>query len=197
MDNFLEYNSWFNTEFFFKSTDRFPTFRTALNLLYQNTSNPIIVETGTVRQVDDYGAGYSTYIFGKYLHKLGAGRLITIDISQDNMNISKEVTKEFEDKINYVVADSLQALTQIQEQVDLLYLDSLDTPFEPGANASPAQEHALKEFKIIEPKLHDKSIVLLDDNGLENGGKTALVKQYLKEKGWRVLFNGQQSLWIR
>ena len=193
IEDFGECNSWFDDAFRDKCGARFPTFKIALNLLLQNGGKNI-VETGTIRQFEDYGAGYSTYIFGSFI-KMYGGNITTIDIDGDNMEVCRAVTREFEELINYVVEDSLTALTKITEPIDLLYLDSLDTPLE--GDATKAQEHNLKEFKIVEHLLHDKSVVLLDDNFFENGGKTRLTKKYLHEKGWKLLFNSQQSLWVK
>ena len=54
-----------------RSDGRFPTFVKALELLTKyNGKN--IVETGCVRQEDDWGAGYSTVIFGRYCKEFGA-----------------------------------------------------------------------------------------------------------------------------
>ena len=192
-NDFLEYNSWFDEMFRDKLALRYPTFKIALNLLYQNKGLNII-ETGTVRQLDDYGAGYSTFVFGEYVKRHG-GHITTIDIDENNMDICKMVTKDYWNQIDYVVEDSLTALTKLKDKIDLLYLDSLDTPIE--GDASEAQNHNLKEFKLVEHLLTDKTIVLLDDNSFENGGKTRLTKQYLKEKGWRLVLNSQQSLWIK
>jgi predicted O-methyltransferase YrrM len=191
-DNFLESDSWFDEMFREKSSRRFSTFRVALNLLYQQP-NHRIVETGTTRMVDDYGAGYSTYIFGQFVKRYG-GHIITIDIEPRNMDVCRMITDEFHDQITYVIDDSLRSLPLITEKIDLLYLDSLDLPLE--GDASEAQTHNLKEFKLVEHLLHEKSIVLIDDNDF-NGGKPLLTKKYLKERGWRVLLNEQQSLWIR
>lgn len=193
MDNFLEYNSWFDELFRVRSSKRYPTFRVALNLLYQLPTHRI-VETGTIRKAKDYGAGYSTYIFGQFVKRYG-GTITTIDLNPGNMRVCKRVTAEFAHWIEYIVDDSLHVLPLLHEPIDLLYLDSLDTPIR--GDASEAQLHNLKEFKSAEALLHEKSIVLIDDNNFANGGKSRMTKQYLQEKGWRVLLNMQQSLWIR
>ena len=191
-DNFLEINSWFEEMFRKKSDKRFATFRIALNLLYQQTSHNI-VETGTIRLLDDYGAGYSTYIFSQFIKRYG-GHIVTIDIEPRNMDVCRQITDEFHDQITYVIDDSLHTLSQLTGWIDLLYLDSLDIPLE--GDPTEAQEHNLKEFKLVEHLLHNKSIVLIDDNDF-NGGKPLLTKQYLKERGWKVLLNDQQTIWIR
>lgn len=193
MDDFLEHNSWFDLCFRRKLSGRYPTFRAALNLLYQLPSHRI-VETGTIRRVRDYSAGYSTYIFGEFARRHG-GKVTTIDSNPANIQLCKRVTADFAAWIEYVADDSLQALSRIEENIDLIYLDSLDTPKK--GDASSAQLHNLKEFKLVEPRLHQNSIVLLDDNDFANGGKSRMTKQYLRERGWRVLFNLKQSLWIR
>lgn len=193
MKDFLEYHNWFDEAFEKKSDRRYVTFRIALNLLAQQEGHRI-VETGTTRQVDDYGAGYSTVIFGSFVKKYG-GHITTIDIDEKNMGVCRQVTEEFRDQINYVVEDSLTALPKLDGMIDLIYLDSLDTPI--TGDATEAQEHNLKEFKIIEKKLHNKSIILIDDNDFENGGKARLTKKYLAERGWRVIINFQQSIWIK
>jgi predicted O-methyltransferase YrrM len=193
MDNFLEYNSWFDEMFRRKLSKRYPTFRAALNLLYQLPSHQI-VETGTIRKVRDYGAGYSTYLFGQFVKRYG-GKVTTIDIDPGHINVCKRVTAEFAASIEYIVDDSLHALSLLREPIDLLYLDSLDTPVR--GDATNAQLHNLKEFKLAEPLLHEKSIVLIDDNNFANGGKSRMTKRYLQEKGWRVVLNMQQSFWIR
>lgn len=195
MDDFLEFGGWFDQLFRTKSDGRYVTFKTALNLIYQTNLPPIIVETGTIRQVEDYGAGYSTVIFGEYIARYG-GHITTIDIEPKNMEVCRQVTQKYKGSINYIVDDSLHALTLLKAPIDLLYLDSLDTPIGENEDATPAQEHNLKEFKIVEHLLHLKSVVLIDDNNFVNGGKSRLTKKYLKEKGWRVLINGQQTLWI-
>lgn len=193
VDDFLEHDSWFDTQFRRKLSDRHPTFRTALNLLYQLPDHRI-VETGTIRRIRDYGAGYSTYIFGQFVKRYG-GKITTIDIEPEHMDVCRRATADFAESIEYVVDDSLQALARIDEKIDLLYLDSYDTP--KRGDASEAQLHNLKEFKIAEPLLHERSIVLIDDNDFANGGKSRMTKQYLQEKGWRLLLNLKQSLWIQ
>lgn len=196
MDTFLEFGGWFDQLFRLKSDGRYVTFKTALNIIHQTNQPPIIVETGTIRQEEDYGAGYSTVIFGEYVNHYG-GHITTIDIEWNNMEVCKRVTDVYKGQIDYIVDDSLHALTLLKAPIDLLYLDSLDTPIGDNEDATPAQEHNLKEFKIVEHLLHPKSVVLIDDNNFVNGGKSRLTKQYLAEKGWRVLINAQQTLWIK
>jgi hypothetical protein len=192
-DNFLNYPNWFDKEFEIPLRKRYSTFRTALTLLSQ-MPNHEIVETGCTRFKDDWGAGNSTYIFGKFVVKEG-GFLTTIDISQENIEACKEVTKEFAPYIGYINMDSHIALRSLVLPIDLLYLDSLDAP-ETG-DATEAQKHNLQEFKIAEPMLHEGSIILIDDNDMENGGKSKLTKEYLVQKGYKLILDYVQTLWMK
>ncbi len=194
MNDFLFINNWFDQKYRIKSDGRYPTFKTALNLMNQ-LGGKNIVETGTTRMVDDYGAGYSTVMFADYLTKYG-GKIWTVDISQANIDTCKLVTKEFEKVVSYHVQDSLAFLANFKEKIDLLYLDSFDYPLD-GTDPTPCQEHQLKEFKLAEHLLSDSAIVLLDDNNFDNGGKTKLTKNYLVEQGWTCLIDLQQSLFIK
>jgi hypothetical protein len=47
------------------------------------------------------------------------------------------------------------------------------------------------------PNLHDKSVILIDDNGMAGGGKPRLAKDILIELGYTCLYDWQQTLWIK
>ena len=61
----------------------------------------------------------------------------------------------------------------------------------------PCQQHCLSEITAVWPLLHDQSIVLIDDNQFPGGGKSRLAKEYLTEKGWHLVLDYQQTLWIK
>ena len=176
---------------------RLETMKKALELL-EERGGKIIVETGTIRQENDWGAGMSTLLWGDYASKHG-GHVFTVDINPEAIAVCQKVTDEFKDHINYVTNDSLEFLTNFNQKIDLLYLDSMDCP-EYDAPDSPvlvaSQEHQLKEMKLAIDKLVDHPIILLDDNDFENGGKTKLTKRYLIENGFTEVLSGKQSLWI-
>jgi hypothetical protein len=181
-----------------KSDGRFETFKKAFELLHE-TSGENIVETGCVRLPDDWGGGMSTYLFGEYAKNFVA-RVWTVDISEDNMAQCKNITKEFEKYICYTIDDSHVFLTEFYEPIHLLYLDSMDCPlvddpFYPELLQS--QGHQLREVQIALPKMSPDGIILLDDNGFANGGKTKMSKEYLKKQGWKEIMGGQQSLWTK
>lgn len=195
MKDFIFFDSWLEKEYFTVGNNRYWTFKIALNLLLQRKGHTI-VETGTT-YVGDVGAGASTVIFGKFLQNY-RGKLYTVDLSDRNIELCKEITRNLSGNIEYTVSDSLTYLEKFPEKIDLLYLDSMDYPLTPAeGKIIDCQIHQLNEFKKAEDKLHDGSIVLLDDNSLPEGGKTKLTKEYLLEKGWVCVMDFQQSLWIR
>jgi SAM-dependent methyltransferase len=199
MDNdFVCWKDWFTEKYRELSDSRFWSFKVALNIAFQRGFTNF-VETGTTRLVDDWGGGMSTLVLGDYCKHYGK-HLWTIDIDPKCIEVAQQITSEFKDNITYVVNDSLYFLQTFNQQVDFLYLDSLDCP-EYDAPDSPrlkqAQEHQLNELKAAWDKLAPNAIVLLDDNGFENGGKAKLSREYLKEKGWTELVSFQQSLWIK
>lgn len=206
---------------------RFHTMKKALELyLVGRQGEGVIVETGTTRMENDWGAGMSTVIFAAWCKKFG-GKVITVDLSPQNIETCKSITKDYSDVIEYVVSDSLFYFTQQKSSIDLLYLDSYDYPYgellelyggkediheaakklrsmttdeiiEKHFNIiNPSQEHQLKELKLALPFLHEKSVILLDDNELPGGGKTRLSREYLQELGWNEVLCNQQSLWIK
>lgn len=185
---------WYTSVYKEKSGSRFKTFELSLKLLYNNTSNPLIVETGTVRQKDDFGAGYSTVIFGECVSKFG-GNLITIDNNKNHMILSRDVTKEWANKITYINDDSIKTLSEFKQKIDLIYLDSYDCPIE--GDATDAQIHNLNEFKEVENLLTDASIILIDDVSLGNGGKAKLTHEYLLSKNYKCIEMIQQSVWTK
>lgn len=194
MNKFEQVESWYEENYKNKSGFRFETFKLALKLLYERTDNPFIFETGTLRLENDFGAGYSTYIFGECLSLFG-GKLLTVDINPTNIDTCKRITSKFSDHITYITDDSLNTINNFEGKIDLLYLDSFDCPIEGDAHES--QNHNLNEFKLAENKLHDKSLILIDDVNFSNGGKARLTHEYLVNNGYNMLLINQQSLWSR
>jgi len=143
-------------------------------------SNPTrIIETGTMRALDDWTAGGSTYLIGMWLKNRGSGELNSVDLSPANVKFAREHTEPFADFVKIHEGDSLDYLSQA-EKADLIYLDSLDTD-EPGC-----AEHGLAEAKLA-AKL--TSMILIDDCALKGhfkGGKGELAVPFLLAEGWKI-----------
>ncbi len=93
-----------------------------------------------------------------------------------------------------ITSDSVSYLSSFGPQIEFLYLDSYD--FDPS-NPAPSQTHALNEAKAALPRLSDNAVIMIDDVGLEHGGKGGLVIPYLLERGWRVYHEEDQVILVR
>ena len=175
--NFLEkYNNIKNI--------RFNSFEETLKLSF-NRGVKTIVETGTARgktkfffiKKYNWKDGMSTPMFAEYA-KFIKGKLHTCDISAKNIENARKFTSSFSDYITFYIQDSLIFLREFSVPIDLLYLDSLD-----GHDPIAASNHQLKEAQIAIKKLHDKSLILLDDKG----SKTNLSIKFFKENNFRII----------
>lgn len=173
------------------SNGRYKTVQKALELMLIH-GHRNIVETGTARggKSGCGGDGCSTVIFSHFA-QLNRGMTVeSVDISRDNVEASWNAVKDF-GTARVICQDSVQFLKHYPGKIDFLYLDSYDFDFN---NPGPSQEHHLKEIIVAYQKLHDKSVVMVDDCSLPHGGKCALVKLFLSELGWKVVMEGYQVI---
>lgn len=171
-----------------------------------------IVETGTMWVDLNINMGAFTYVFGDLIKNHTGGKLITIDISEQNINKCKEHTKEFSDVIQYVVSDSVSYLESLSDeevqQFDLIYFDSYDLSI---PDPVPSQLHHYRELAAVYKRLRQDVYLAVDDNFLPNSwirwdtmdkegnvinetrfdvgpyrvlGKGTLIDCFLKEQGW-------------
>ena len=124
MDSFLNIqNDWFYKKYFKNLKKRYFTFKIALNFFLQNGAENI-VETGCIRQKNDWGAGNSTYVLGDFCKKYNK-QLYTVDNDFDHLELARRETIEFKDSITYELSDSIEYLKNFQHTIGFLYLDSL------------------------------------------------------------------------
>ena len=148
-----------------------------------------VVETGTARGKTkfffikrfNWKDGMSTPMFAEYA-KFVQGKLHTCDISAENIANAKRFTCDYSNYIKYYIKDSIEFLSLFDSEIDLLYLDSLD-----GHDPVTASEHQLKEIKAAIDKLHQKSLVLLDDKG----SKTNLSIKFLLDNDYKIILETQ------
>ncbi len=168
--------------------------------LMEERKASVLVETGAARygMLHTKSDGASTIVFGLWAKHHNA-QLYSVDIDKeaiakgqqavDQMSISENV------KLN--ISDSISYLDTFQENIDFLYLDSYDYNNKDISIQKASQEHHLKEIKAAENKLHDQSIVLIDDCRLPGGGKGKLAIEYLTHSGWKIDMNKYQVLLIK
>lgn len=157
-------------------------------------SNPTMIETGTIRSEEDWpGAGFFTYLAGAFLSRIG-GQLHSVDIDAKKCAFAREWTQVFGAHVTVHQQDSIQFLESFTQPIDVLYLDSLDTT-EPGH-----AEHCIREFDAAAPRLHPRSLVVIDDTPWHAGafvGKGARLVPRLLSEGWRILYAGYQVVLTR
>lgn len=174
--------------------DRGRSFDLLLRAVSNRFVDPVIVETGTIRVEDDWSAGFSTYLFGLYCMRRGAGNVLSIDNSPEHCKFARNVTRVFDGRVEIVEGCGAERLSQIDRDIDVLYLDSLDTD-----NRQHAEEN-FRELMSAYRKLGEASIILIDDtpwSGGEFKGKGAKSVPWLLERGWRVAYAGYQVMLTR
>jgi SAM-dependent methyltransferase len=162
---------------------RFSSFKFAL-LEAEKRKLKTIVETGCARgklkffffSKINWKDGMSTMIFSDYAKYIG-GSLTTCDIEKRNISNAKKFVKKNFNFINFVVDDSLNFLSNFNNTIDFLYLDSLDGQFAEASN------HQLKEIIIARKKLSPQALVLLDDKG----AKTNLSINYMLKNNFKII----------
>jgi len=195
-------DNWFYQKYFAAGANaRYFTFQLVLNLLNQKHDNPIIIETGCQRELDDLGAGMSTSIFAEYIERYG-GQLITVDNCEEHLTRSRAYASRFpEADVKFELSDSVEWLKNYDGQCRLLYLDSLDYPIGDNegdiAMQNAAQQHNLNEFLAGDDKIIEGGILLLDDNLIAGGGKPKVLKEALLDTKYTCLLDYQQSVWIK
>tara|TARA_R110000751_G_scaffold237113_1_gene338210 strand:- start:4017 stop:4628 length:612 start_codon:yes stop_codon:yes gene_type:complete len=185
---------WYEKEYKDKSYSRFETFSISLKTIYNNNEFPVIVETGCIRALDDYGAGYSTKIFAECIKEFG-GELYSIDTNNEFVDFAKSITDPILPEVNYILGNSIEVLKTFNKKIDLLYLDSMDCP--PEGDASKSQIHNLNEYYSAKDKLTDNCVILIDDVGFDNGGKALITNEILKNENYNCLLKHQQVVWVR
>jgi hypothetical protein len=153
-----------------------------------------IVETGCIRCREDWrGAGYATYWLGAAAVDSG-GHLDSVDNDPKHCAFAREECAAFGRSVTITCGDSVAFLTNREEQIDILYLDSWDADI-PGY-----EEHGLREIQAAERLLHGKSMVIYDDTSIIKGqwiGKGKLGVPWLLTRGWHVLHAGHQTVLVR
>ena len=175
------------------------TLRETLRLLEQRSSQTL-VETGVARNGLKHckADGASTIVFAKWLER-NTGYLYSVDINPDATNTAKRALDELglSSFVNLAVSDSVAYLKEFSKPVDFLYLDSYDYDKRDQSIQKASQQHHLDEFIAIESRLHDNTVVLIDDCDLPGGGKGRTVIDYMLSRGWKIHLKAYQVLLVR
>ena len=164
---------------------------------------PLIVETGCARQLDNYeGDGQSSLLFDKYIKEYG-GYFWTVDLSEESVNYSR--SKIISENSAVALGDSITKLKELnpillqsEKKINFLYLDSFDAPRDEPDVVYMSALHHLYELVTIAPSLADGALIGVDDNWVENGqlaGKGQFVFDYMQKSGRPLCHDGYQLFW--
>ncbi len=164
-------------------------------LLSSKSENFSIIETGTIRNPNNWKDGNSGFLFSE-LVKIHGGFVKSVDIDQKAV----DTANKFVDPNYYrsYCSDSVDWLKNQTDlnSIDLFYLDSYDVEW---FNDEPSAEHHLKEFLVIEPFLKSNSIVAIDDNSFllsgKRTGKGRKIFEYLESKNILPIFDEYQIIY--
>lgn len=176
--------------------DRGPGFKLMFELLLKNKNKDFyIIETGTVRNPNNWKDGNSGFLFAEMV-KLHGGFVSSVDINQSavdtaNTFIDSKYYKSF-------CSDSVAWLSSLENlnAIDLFYLDSWDVKWHDDVASA---EHHLKEFKAIENFLKSGAIVAIDDNAFlldgKRSGKGRMIVEYLESKNKLPIYDKYQIIY--
>lgn len=179
--------------------ERSETFR-AMLLYVESLDLPFyrIIETGCMREENDWTAGCSTVIFDRFVNFYD-GELISVDNDKGHCDFS---TARVSAKTKVICADSVQWLNNKSNKLKchLLYLDSYDYDVAQDGSSplsNPAAVHGWDEFACGFWRLEHNAMLVLDDN-FDGGtrGKGARVISFLETQGIAPAFTGRQWAWV-
>lgn len=224
MNDFLYADNWFDKKYLKLSDYRYHTFKIALNVFLQNKGK-IIVETGTTKFSDDWGAGNSTYMLADFAQHYNIEFYSVDIISGENRLKTEAAIHTNNGKVRFIESDSIKFLNEFGDKIDFLYLDSFDYPdhaiamkygseYNDGWKKAysapyrefldkhesillPCQNHCFYELLAAYPKLSIGCPILIDDSILPGGGKSRLAKEWLAKNGNKCLLDAYQTLWIK
>ena len=159
--------------------------------------DPVIVETGTVREDYNFeGDGCSTILFDRYVDTQG-GTLLTVDIDPVACKNARTVTTHAE----VIEGDSVEFLSTLEGHVDLLYLDSFN--IYNWLDDWEASGHHLKELFAAKNVIKEGTLIVVDDNlYMKNTdtnkkfGKGRMIQELMKSIGIPPYIDGYHMGWI-
>lgn len=127
--------------------------------------------------------GHSTMLWART-----KAQVYSVDIDDKTIELTKKLCKDC-NNVHAYVQDGIEFLKNFNQPIDLLYLDAWDVI--PGTNY--AEKH-LEAYQVAKSKLHDASLILIDDTDIYDGGKGRLVIPRAVSDGFKVVFFGRQTL---
>ena len=181
----IDFYKWFDS-ISKKLADREISFRKIFKYLDSQPAPIIIVETGCLRNKDNFLDGQSTLLFDKYTLSRGKeSKVYTVDINKNSTDVCKQVVSN---NVEITTDDSVKYLNSLcskflknKTKVTMFYLDSIDVNWR---YPYPSAAHHLKELTVINRVLLPNTLLVVDD-APANGNLTLTEDQNVKN--WRVL----------
>jgi hypothetical protein len=186
---------------------RQPSFVIMLDHLFK-TPEPFIIETGCMRQSDNFeGDGMSTLMWNNVCKMIG-GDFLSFDINPESVTFARSIVGSVHKHI--IDQDSVIGIKQYCnmptfKKIDLLYLDSVDLEL---PNLHNAFIHNMYEFTSAVGSLAPGALICVDDNVpfdfLDSDGKITntkamskgeYLKDYLAKLGIQPIYEGYQIIW--
>lgn len=172
-------------------TIRSDGFRKIFELLEEKkVKNYMILETGTLRTINEWSDGQSTRLFDMFVN-FHQGNVYSVDISEDACATAQSVVSP---RVLFRCGDSVQFLHErpCSEKFDLIYLDSFDVDFE---NPHPSSIHHIFELcSVLHKNTKSGTIIAIDDN--KSGvGKGQYIQQYFEMIGMKKVYDGYQLIY--
>jgi predicted O-methyltransferase YrrM len=156
--------------------------------LFQALGGRVIVEIGGIRAEGPSHAqtdGHSTLAWAA-----NAERVISVDIEPRATELTRRLTREY-GNVTAVTQDGIEFLREFRGSIDLLYLDGWD------AFLPESAERHLEAYRAARGKLHERSLILVDDTQDEAQSKGRLLVPQAEQEGWQVVFRRYQTLLAR
>jgi hypothetical protein len=207
---------FFNSEAKPKLAARAETFEKMFTYLDQFDRPVGIIETGCIRQKDNWaGDGGSTLLFDAYAEHHAGSIVYTVDLDAKATAVCQSLVSA---RVKVQTGDSVAFLKTLADApppdmpcLDLLYLDSYDVNFD---NPKPSAIHHLKELVAVSPLLRPETLVVVDDSPMtvighsDNGkfsmvsaprigGKGKYVAEYAEQIGAVNYFSNYQCGWTK
>ncbi len=157
----------------------------------QKIKNYKIVETGTLRKINQWSDGQSTRLFDMFIN-FHQGTLFSVDISEDAIETAHSIVSE---RTYFRCGDSVSFLNELssEHKFDLIYLDSFDVDFEKPHESS--LHHIFELCSVLHKNTKSGTIIAIDDNK-EGVGKGQYISKYFEMIGLKKVYDGYQLIYI-